>query len=312
MIFFPIENVFIEGSDCSGKTSLISTIHKKTSYQWHLMDRSQLSRSIFAKMYNREIPGLKENQRSETYNLNNFTIILAPPRDEIIKRFKRRGDEIHDLESLLHVYESFLRSISSVISFPHFHIPGLTGKETPEEIGDNVCKILSKRESQTISGISNLISDFANACPRNEACGLSLKFYEDLGFEHINTNIMELESEREYYREIHDGLLRKIKLEIAGENEYRLPQTLASRRFIYTNDSCISFIHVTCRDNILDFHTVFRSTDVQDKLFHDLEFIYYLSSQVYKILKTTGTIKKIRYRLFFNSAHILKSFNPAC
>lgn len=312
MIFFPIDNVFIEGPDCSGKTSLINSIHSQTQYKWHLMDRSQFSRSIFAKMYGRNISGLAESERSEFYNLNNFTVILIPPRDEIIKRFKERGDEIHNMKSLMQVYDLFLSSVSSVISFPHFYSPSLFKKETSDEIGKDLCNVLDKREKMSISGISGVISSFAMASPRNEASGISLTFYENLGFEDVKSSVMSTKSESKYYKKILNGIIKKIKQEIKGNNEYNLPQGLSSRRFIYTDDSCISLIHATCRNSVLDLHVVFRSTDVQEKLSHDLNFIYYLSKEVYNVLKDLGRIESVRYRLFFNSAHILKVFNPVC
>ena len=61
MITFPTENLFIEGPDLSGKTTLIKNIHNKTDYRWHITDRSKISRMIFAEMFNRETKNLKKD-----------------------------------------------------------------------------------------------------------------------------------------------------------------------------------------------------------------------------------------------------------
>ena len=78
MLTFPTQNLFIEGPDCSGKTTLVKAIHKRTGYRWHIHDRSQISRSIFANMYHRNIQNIKSDLDLEISNLNNRFVFLLP------------------------------------------------------------------------------------------------------------------------------------------------------------------------------------------------------------------------------------------
>jgi hypothetical protein len=312
MITFPIDNIFIEGPDCSGKTSLIRSIHKSSGYRWHLMDRSQFSRSIFASLYKRKVALINESLKKEIYNLNNITFVLLPTWDEIERRFHLRGDEIHDIESLRSVYNRFLSHSSGFVGYPHFHFPSIRDLESTEKTSEFVIRALKSRESVEMSHIAYMIKKFALSSPRNEAAGLQFSLYEDGNFESVNPEILNLESEKDYYGLIFNSTLSKISDEIDGKNEYSKKQNISSRRFIHTNDSCISLIHSICRDGTLDIHMVLRSTDVEEKLYHDLEFLYYLCSQITKKLRSIGKINSIKMRFCFNSAHILKTVNPAC
>ena len=69
-------------------------------------------------------------------------------------------------------------------------------------------------------------------------------------------------------------VLKKIRDERTGLNPYGKPQTKNSRRFIYCNTECISLIHASYRDTILDVHFVLRSSEVKTTFENDLEFLY--------------------------------------
>jgi len=98
-------------------------------------------------------------------------------------------------------------------------------------------------------------------------------------------------------------MLGKIEKELTGKNEYNRKEDITSRRFVYTNESCISFIQYTFRNDILDCHFVLRSSNAKDTLKYDLQFLYYLTSRVYEMLKIEK--KRVRMRVNFNSAHII-------
>ena len=119
MLTFPTNNLFIEGSDCSGKTTLVKTIHGKTNYRWHIHDRSQVSRSIFADMYNRSLPNLSSDLHLELSNLNNRYIFLVPERRVVQERFNKRGDEIHDKKSLMDVWTKFSNASREYADYPN-------------------------------------------------------------------------------------------------------------------------------------------------------------------------------------------------
>ena len=70
----------------------------------------------------------------------------------------------------------------------------------------------------------------------------------------------------------------KISNELSGNNEYNRIESISnSRRFVYTDDSCISFIQLSIRNKKMDFHVVIRSSDVENIFPHDLKFLYYSS-----------------------------------
>ena len=92
MIKRPIDYIFLEGPDLSGKTTLYESIHKLSDYRWNIQDRSALSMLVHARYYERDTFRHVEQLRSELFNLNNLTILLLPKWDVIIKRFSDRGD----------------------------------------------------------------------------------------------------------------------------------------------------------------------------------------------------------------------------
>ena len=48
-----IDNIVLEGADCSGKTTLFEVLHKDTNYAYNIQDRSNLSMYIYANLYGR-------------------------------------------------------------------------------------------------------------------------------------------------------------------------------------------------------------------------------------------------------------------
>ena len=76
---------------------------------------------------------------------------------------------------------------------------------------------------------------------------------------------------RRYYDDILNKLRQKIRDEKKGNNEYNLCQTEASRRFVYTDDRCISFMQFLFRDNIFDCSIVLRSSDASEIFDYDLK-----------------------------------------
>jgi hypothetical protein len=312
MITLPTHNVFIEGPDCSGKTTLIKDVHSATKYNWHLMDRSQVSRNIFSKMYNRNIPEISFDYRREVYNLNNVFVMMIPPWGIIKERFRKRGDDLHDIDSLRRVYDAFVVECRGLIELPNFYLIPTNHLYHPEKTRDYLIALLESRDDISFSSISGMISRVAMASPRREATGMTLTLFEDTGFEKADSEVMNTPGEKDYYGSILSGMMQKIDDELSGRNEYEVVQTSASRRFIYTNDSCISMIHAMYRDRVLDMHVVMRSTNVAEKLEHDLKFIHYLSQNVYLKMSDICDIDTVQLRIGLNSAHILGEVNPAC
>ena len=92
--------------------------------------------------------------------------------------------------------------------------------------------------------------------------------------------------------------------EIFGKNEYNRTESHESRRFVYCDNRCISFIQFAIRDSVMDFNFVLRSSEVEKVFNHDLKFLYYLASTCYDMFKDHCNSARLRFNL--NSAHILQ------
>jgi len=302
LIYFPIRTVFIEGADCSGKTTLISNIHKKTKYKWHLFDRSQVSRGIFASMYDRVLPFAALHEREEINDLNNSFVFLVPEWQEVRNRFLTRGDDIHDMHSLRYVYDRFHEKSEVMTGLPNVLTVQSGAKDV---ICDSVLQWIEKRENHNLENISSDILEFCRQYPGGEAVCLNFSLVDDGNFNDADIEILNHEAESEYYQKILLQISNKISNEFAGKNEYDKPQTIFSRRFVYADDSCISMIHAMYRENALELNFVFRSTNVEETFPYDLKFCYYLSSEVYKIFGLVPKVNAAIMRFTLNSAHIV-------
>ena len=298
MIRFPTKTLFVEGPDCSGKTTLIQGIHNSTNYRWHIFDRSQISRSIFSKLYKRDAGNIDFSLHEELSNLNNRFIILLPEFDVISERFNRRGDKIHkDISSIKNVYDAFNRESYFLNTFPNVEI-----FKSDTDIASMVLD-LKISEICSLEAVSDTVYAFVDACQDKESYPLSFTLYDDGKFDEASSDILDYENEREYYDMIRTTLLRKIDMELSGNNEYKRVETSKSRRFVYSDSSCISFIQVAIRDEVMDFHSVIRSTDVKNIFPHDLKFLYFLASECFNRI---GGAKSARLRFNLNSAHIIE------
>tara|TARA_Y100000310_G_C20639798_1_gene793267 strand:+ start:869 stop:1774 length:906 start_codon:yes stop_codon:yes gene_type:complete len=300
MLTFPTQNLFIEGSDCAGKTTLIKKIHNMTGYRWHIHDRSQISRKIFAGIYERSLDNLESDLHLEISNLNNRFVFLYPDFETIKSRFLKRGDEIHkDISSIKRVYDEFLDAYIILSQLPN--ISGYSDDDTGE-IAAKLSAYLDVIERCMIREVSDQVSRFVKNTS-NESYPLSFTLYDDGKFEEASEDSLCYEPEKEYYFMIHDSLIHKIEMELSGENEYNRVEDFESRRFIFADKSCISFIQVAIRNNIMDFHVVLRSTDVVTTFPHDLKFLYYLASRCWNKIGLGCDSCRLRFNL--NSAHII-------
>ena len=301
MITFPIRNLFIEGPDCSGKTTLIRNIHDSTGYKFHIHDRSQISRKIFSDLYERNLDFIDDDLHLELSNLNNRFVFLLPSFDIIRERYTQRGDDFHsDLSSIREVYDAFLDSKSKFNGYPNVRY--YLTPDTRTLIHGIMFQIDAMGE-KNILDIAEEVTQFVNFSG-GESYPLSFTIYDDGKFENADSNILKYEPEAKYYEKIFTSLHDKITNELDGKNEYNRREDHSSRRFVHTNDSCISFIQVAVRDDILDFHVVIRSSDVKRVFLYDMVFLYYLASTCFERFNDRCSLARLRFNL--NSAHIIE------
>ena len=299
---FPANQVILEGPDLAGKTSFYNKLHRLTGYRWNIQDRSSLSMLVYAKLYKRDTFIEVERLHKELNDLNNKIVILLPPWEEISRRYVERGDELQNLISLNRVYELFEEAVEDLKLFPNVYV--IRHKDTLS-FADQLVKEITGDEISTPSGVAVYVNQFAAACKNLEANHINVTMYDDGQFKEYNPEVLNYEPEKKYYSIIKAKLLNKLRNELRGINEYAREEDVASRRFIYTDNSCISLAHFLFRNNILDCNFVLRSSNTKDTLKYDIQFIYLLCKEVKDLLNIVPL--SCRIRINFGSAHIIIS-----
>jgi hypothetical protein len=294
---FSTQQLILEGPDLSGKTTLYSHIHEATGYRWNIQDRSTLSMVVFAKFYNRDSFDLVESLRSELLNLNNRFVILLPPWGLISTRYTERGDDLHDLVSLKKTYDLFEEAVTEFENYPNVIVA-----RDPDCLEMIISDIVSI-ENYNLKNIQQQVLQLASTSENDEVVGVNFTLYDNGKFELIDEKALDYETEKEYYSKIKSTLLEKIANELEGHNEYDRCESIESRRFIYTDNSCISLANFNHRKDCLDCHFVLRSSNVRDTLYYDLNFLYSLCKDVKSTLKLDDKVY-CRLRFTINSAHI--------
>ncbi len=300
----PINYLIIEGPDLSGKTTLYEKLHNATEYRWNIQDRSALSMLIHAKFYGRNTFCYVEQLKQELFNLNNQMIILLPEWEVIADRFGKRGDPIQNLISLKKLYELFSEAAAEFETLPNVTV--VRREITDKEIG-MIAESLLGFESLSYSQISNNIIQHVLSDENCERIGLNFVHYDAGEFLDVNARDLKFEKEKAYYEDIKNNLFKKIKAEQEGRNEYNKKQNLQSRRYIFSDERCISLAHFIVRDQCLDCKFFIRSSDVVNILRYDLNFLKSLAQDVYDYFNLKGYYCRIETTI--NSAHILQEKN---
>ena len=100
------------------------------------------------------------------------------------------------------------------------------------------------------------------------------------------------------------AFIKKIRNELEGLNEYRKVQSSDSRRFVLTQDTCISYAQALVRDDCLHMNIVCRSSEVSETFKHDMHFL----GELGRVAKSEiGVfIENVHYTVTLGSAHILR------
>ena len=293
MVKFPIEKIIIEGPDLAGKTTLYNKIHEISKYRWNIQDRSALSMLVYAKMYERDTFHLVESLKQELFNLNNQIILLLPSIEVLSKRFQKRGDPIQNLISLKQLHKLFSEFEEEYGSLPNVTV-------IKKEIDDYdyksiVGRYLTMEQHTTIHQFPAMCINAANTQDDKEVVGLRITYFDDGQFTDIIPDLMEYKGEKEYYLKIREKLHYKMM------QNHTDGQDASSRRIIYNDDSCISLAHFLIRKQMFDAKFFVRSSNVKDTLKYDINFIHFLTSQVYQHYRCNQPVK---IEVTLNSAHI--------
>jgi len=298
----PIDYIFIEGPDCSGKTTLYEMIHKETCYKWNIQDRSALSMLIHARYYGRDTFNHIEQLKRELYNLNNQLIICLPEWKVIVDRFQKRGDPIQNIHSLKKIYHLFQEAADEFQNYPNVTV---IGKVVDQQLVKGLVNRYHEIENDSMCNLSNAATQMAALKSGNEVLGLNFVHYDTGDFSDVNKSMLNYHKEKEYYHKIECAVFDKIKAEMRGENEYERQEGLDSRRYIYTDNSCISLAHFLVRDGHMDAKFFLRSSNVKETLLYDLNFIKHLTAEVFRYFKCDREANYCKIEVKINSGHIL-------
>lgn len=299
----PINQITLEGPDLSGKSTLYQKLHDASGYCWNIQDRSSLSMVVYARLYGRNDYYHVESLRRELSNLNNIMIFLLPEWDVIAERFQKRGDEIQNIVSLKKVYDLFAEAAEELENYPNVIL-------ARSEVDDNMIQYIAHNLQSHFERMPyhKYAENFkiAASCSENlEKIGLNLVHYDDGMFDDVSEEMLRYEKEKVYYDKIRNKVLRKIDDELAGINEYGRIETHKSRRFIYTDDSCLSLCHFVLRNEFLYGEFYLRSSETKETLQYDMNFIKSLTRDVFSRLSEFSEIKMCKINLKIGSGHIL-------
>lgn len=298
-VFVPTRYLIVEGPDLSGKTTLIKEIHKQTNFHHNIHDRSCLSMMIYDQMRN----GKNDNQyysmkfEEELNDLNNKFVIIRPAWETLAERFKKRGDDIQNIESLKNLNQKFS---SCIWMSPLSTVQFLDGTNDPEIDAHAVIDWIHLKENPTDQ--SSMCQDIISHVRRfGEVKFLKFEFFDESTI--FDRSILNDAKEGEYYRSIWAQFMSKISAEKKGFNEKLCSENVSSRRFIYTGDSCISLIQCLLRDEFLHMHVVMRSSNV-GTIEKDLSFLRFLGNDARRHICQFYKNVPIYFKITLSSAHI--------
>ena len=301
----PINYIFIEGPDCSGKTTLYEMIHKQSGYQWNIQDRSALSMLVHAKYYGRDTFNHVEQLKRELYNLNNQLIICLPEFEVIAERFAKRGDPIQNLRSLHKLYKLFSEAAEEFQHYPNVTvIRSVVDKTLVNSLVNQYRSFERKSVHHLRDSMLQMIGTSASN-RFNEVVGLNFVHYDTGDFTDVDKEMLLYEKEKDYYERIESAVFKTIKNELAGDNPYNRKESINSRRFIYTDDSCIATCHFLIRDDHMDARFYLRSSNVKDTVHFDLNFLKHLTSEVFRYFKCDREGNYCKMEFLIGSGHII-------
>ena len=297
IIKFPTRQLILEGPDLAGKTSAYNEIHRLTKFKWNIQDRSSLSMLCYARLYNRNVEYYRRCLNDEINDLNNRMIIFLPPFSVIEERYYERGDEIQDLSSLRILYNIFSEEAKKIQERPT--VMCLREDISMETVLDYTTEWSYAIESSNAYNVGEIVRDTLHADETDE---LTLRAKIHLTDDEPDFDILENEHESDYFKAIKKDMCKIIQNEMTGNNEYKVPQTLESRRFFYSSNTCISSIHLMPRGDTLKANVCLRSTDVDKNAAIDLQFLEFLVKFTNREFKFM--CRDIILEVMFNSAHI--------
>lgn len=301
-----LTDITLEGPDLSGKTRLYYSLHKMTNFKWNIQDRAEISMAVYSEMYGR--PDSQEWWEKVYVKLSNLShryVILLPSFDLLIERYHHRGDDVQNEQSLSELHKRFTEAVSKLSKYPTCIVVNVT-RENQSDVKNLVLSRLERIQSSTTKDTADEIFKVAKASSGKEANGLH--FVMSLtNFSSHDYSVLEYEKEKAYYKRISDTYIKTIYDELAGDNEYGIPQDpVRSRRFVYCDMSCISYINTHIRNKTMTMSVVCRSSDTENTIYYDICFLQILAKKIENIFRKTCDINRVIMKVRLDSAHVIE------
>ena len=306
--------VCIDGVDCSGKTTLWNEIHKVSKYRWKLEDRSFVTMVVYAVNHGRrKREDYKRQLIRDISNLNHKYVLIDPPWKLIEDRFKVRGDAIYNLDELKKIHALYHEVIEEVAKFPNVYV--LDSTEDVTLSAKKISHWLEGQEETNLDGVVKLIQQHASASKNKETSPLQFSFVESGTFPEHQPQIVDVDWMAGNFPSVKPATVvefnsmvnefsETIDNELKGINIYGKPQTSTSRRFVFTQDACVSFIQVMHRDGMLKMYVSCRSSHVYDVFPADIRLLYHMCKIAHEKLGL-GPDVKVLFEFTLNSAHAI-------
>lgn len=306
--------VCIDGSDCSGKTSLWNKIHNISGYRWKLEDRSFVTMVVYSRLHGRKkLPDYQRQLMDDLSNLNNKYVLVNPSWDTIESRYMERGDDLHDLEALRKIHGLYAEEIEKISRLPNVFV--LNGEDDLGDMASRAHLWLNKQESVSLEGVVSLVQSCVQGSKAGEVSPLKFSLIDDGNFSEDDERILSYDYVHQHFdkikpatvvefnRMVHD-FMETIDKELRGDNIYNSPQGLTSRRFIFHQEACVTFIQAMVRDEMLKFHVTCRSSHVLDVFPADIRLLYHMCHRTHKRLSLPADMKA-QLNFTLNSAHLI-------
>lgn len=308
--------LIFEGPDCSGKTTqyqkVWETIQSGNDYDVLLNDRGLMSIMAYGMLHNRFDNNEEREHEFISYLNDNIVFYFDISEAELHRRYCNRGDEFQSWSSIKHVAKIYKDLCIRFEKHRNFWV--IDGEDDPGSIAKRINGIIEmynefllSPEHQIGTAMTALQEYGASVGGTKELINYKMDLdmsYDEVeswaskdlytGLENIN-DYMQLEVDS--YKFQLAKFTKKIESELSGY--YGKKEDSHSRRFVFTDDECLSYVHILLRNNTLNVSVNFRSSNVG--LFnHDFISI----CKMIKIWFDKNTkVENIKINIKFDSLH---------